>query len=52
MSRTKKIGRPGVRDGYDRWAETYDATSNPLVALELLRGGSPGVGEPPTSVTS
>jgi SAM-dependent methyltransferase len=24
----------GVREGYDQWAETYDATSNPLVALD------------------
>jgi ubiquinone/menaquinone biosynthesis C-methylase UbiE len=26
--------RPGVRDGYDLWARTYDSTSNPLVALD------------------
>jgi SAM-dependent methyltransferase len=26
--------RPGVRAGYDRWAATYDATPNPLVALD------------------
>jgi SAM-dependent methyltransferase len=24
----------GVREGYDQWAETYDVTSNPLVALD------------------
>lgn len=30
----KKIERPGVRRGYDLWAETYDATPNPLVALD------------------
>ncbi|MBI3767646.1 MAG: class I SAM-dependent methyltransferase [Deltaproteobacteria bacterium] len=30
----KSVRRPGVRDGYDRWAESYDATSNPLVALD------------------
>jgi SAM-dependent methyltransferase len=29
-----RIERPGVREGYDRWAETYDATPNPLVALD------------------
>jgi SAM-dependent methyltransferase len=31
---TKRISRPGVRAGYDRWAESYDATANPLVALD------------------
>jgi SAM-dependent methyltransferase len=31
---TKRIKRPGVRSGYDLWAETYDATPNPLVALD------------------
>jgi SAM-dependent methyltransferase len=30
----KKIERPGVSRGYDLWAETYDATPNPLVALD------------------
>lgn len=30
----KKIERPGVRRGYDLWADTYDATPNPLVALD------------------
>src|SRR5262245_29464071 len=30
----KRLERPGVREGYDRWSETYDATSNPLVALD------------------
>lgn len=30
----KRAERPGVRDGYDRWATTYDATPNPLVALD------------------
>jgi SAM-dependent methyltransferase len=30
----KRVKRPGVRDGYDLWAETYDWTSNPLVALD------------------
>jgi SAM-dependent methyltransferase len=31
---TKRVERPGVREGYDRWAATYDATPNPLVALD------------------
>jgi len=30
----KRIEHPGVADGYDRWAQTYDATPNPLVALD------------------
>jgi ubiquinone/menaquinone biosynthesis C-methylase UbiE len=30
----KKVERPGVRQGYDLWAETYDHTPNPLVALD------------------
>lgn len=30
----KRIERPGVRAGYDRWSETYDVTPNPLVALD------------------
>lgn len=30
----KRIKHPGVADGYDRWAPTYDATPNPLVALD------------------
>lgn len=30
----KRVERPGVRAGYDRWAETYDATPNPVVALD------------------
>lgn len=30
----KEISRPGVREGYDRWSESYDATPNPLVALD------------------
>src|SRR5947208_3650369 len=30
----KRVDRPGVRAGYDLWAETYDATCNPLVALD------------------
>ena len=30
----KRIEHPGVADGYDRWAPTYDATPNPLVALD------------------
>lgn len=31
---SKRVRRPGVREGYDRWSETYDATPNPLVALD------------------
>jgi SAM-dependent methyltransferase len=31
---TKRVERPGVRKGYDLWAETYDHTPNPLVALD------------------
>ncbi len=31
---TKRVQRPGVRAGYDQWATTYDATPNPLVALD------------------
>lgn len=30
----KRVERPGVRAGYDRWADTYDATPNPVVALD------------------
>jgi SAM-dependent methyltransferase len=34
MRTTRRIERPGVREGYDRWAEVYDATPNPVVALD------------------
>jgi SAM-dependent methyltransferase len=43
---SKRVQRTDVRDGYDRWAESYDRTPNPLVALDrrytgkLLRPGS------------
>jgi len=30
----KRVEHPGVADGYDLWAQTYDATPNPLVALD------------------
>jgi SAM-dependent methyltransferase len=30
----KRVERPGVRDGYDRWSASYDATPNPVVALD------------------
>jgi SAM-dependent methyltransferase len=30
----RKTERPGVRAGYDLWAEAYDTTPNPLVALD------------------
>src|SRR5205814_8998456 len=29
-----RVRRPGARAGYDAWAETYDETPNPLVALD------------------
>jgi SAM-dependent methyltransferase len=29
-----RIERPGVRTGYDLWAETYDVTPNPVVAMD------------------
>jgi SAM-dependent methyltransferase len=42
-----KVARPGVREGYDLWSETYDQTPNPLVALDRrytmgLLGPRPG----------
>lgn len=30
----RRVERPGVQAGYDRWAETYDTTPNPVVALD------------------
>jgi SAM-dependent methyltransferase len=30
----RKVERPGVRGGYDLWAQVYDHTPNPLVALD------------------
>jgi SAM-dependent methyltransferase len=30
----KKVERPGIGDGYDRWSRSYDQTPNPLVALD------------------
>jgi SAM-dependent methyltransferase len=30
----KRVERPGVREGYDRWSVTYDTTPNPVVALD------------------
>ena len=30
----KKVRRPTVREGYDLWAETYDRTPNPIVAMD------------------
>jgi SAM-dependent methyltransferase len=44
----KRIERPGVRAGYDRWAAAYDRTPNPLVALDrrlTLRTLAPAAGE-------
>jgi SAM-dependent methyltransferase len=31
---SKRVERPSVREGYDRWSQTYDSTSNPIVALD------------------
>lgn len=45
---SRRVERPGVRDGYDRWSETYDATPNPLVALDrrvTLQALNPRAGE-------
>jgi SAM-dependent methyltransferase len=45
---SKRVERPGVREGYDRWSETYDVTPNPLVALDrrlTLRALDPHPGE-------
>lgn len=45
---SKRIARPGVREGYDRWSETYDATRNPIVAIDRrlsLRALNPIPGE-------
>lgn len=33
----KKVERVKVREGYDLWAETYDATPNPVVAMDARR---------------
>ena len=33
---SKRVARPGVREGYDCWSETYDATPNPIVSLDRL----------------
>jgi SAM-dependent methyltransferase len=30
----RRVARPGLREGYDLWSETYDQTPNPLVALD------------------
>lgn len=30
----KRVERPGVREGYDLWSQTYDAMPNPLVSLD------------------
>jgi malonyl-CoA O-methyltransferase len=32
--RSKKVQRLDVRQGYDLWAETYDTTPNPIVAMD------------------
>jgi len=36
---TRRISRPGAREGYDRWSRTYDRTPNPLVALDRRHTG-------------
>ena len=44
----KRIKHPGVAEGYDRWAPTYDATPNPVVALDrrhTFRALNPRPGE-------
>ncbi len=44
----KKVRRVGAREGYDLWAETYDETPNPVVAMDArhtLRVLSPKPGE-------
>ena len=44
----KRVERPGVREGYDRWSESYDATPNPLVSVDrrhTLRALDAGAGE-------
>ena len=30
----RRVERPGVRTGYDLWAQAYDGTPNPLVSLD------------------
>ncbi len=45
---SRRVERPGVREGYDRWAESYDATPNPIVSLDrrhTLRELDPRPGE-------
>ena len=45
---SRRIERPGVRAGYDRWSASYDATPNPVVALDrrhTLRALDPRPGE-------
>ena len=34
MAERKQTMRVGVRDGYDLWAESYDETPNPVVAMD------------------
>jgi SAM-dependent methyltransferase len=29
-----RVSRPGVREGYDLWADSYDSSPNPLVVLD------------------
>lgn len=32
--RPRRVARPDVREGYDRWADSYDRTPNPIVAAD------------------
>jgi SAM-dependent methyltransferase len=44
----KKIERVSARVGYDLWSESYDSTSNPVVAMDsrhTIRLLSPAAGE-------
>ncbi len=45
---SRRVERPGTREGYDRWAESYDATPNPILSLDrrhTLRELDPRPGE-------
>ena len=45
---SKRVERPGVREGYDRWSDSYDETPNPLVSLDrrhTVRALDPRPGE-------
>ncbi len=45
---SRRVVRPGTREGYDCWAESYDATPNPILSLDrrhTLRELDPRPGE-------